>query len=80
MLKRVGEGKHPFRSPPVVRNQSAMLPLQRTALVAVLKRCLITRIRLALMFVLHGFPQSCMRNPVEGLFEVSQDMVVVLSI
>ena len=25
--------------------------------------------------LLHGFPQSCMPNPVEGLLEVYEDMV-----
>ena len=28
--------------------------------------------------VLHGSPQSCMLNPVEGLLEVYEDMVEVL--
>ena len=28
--------------------------------------------------VLHGCPQSCMPNPVEGLLEVYEDMVEVL--
>ena len=28
--------------------------------------------------LLHGCPQSCMPNPVEGLFEVYEDMVEVL--
>ena len=28
--------------------------------------------------LLHGCPQSCMPNPVEGLLEVYEDMVVVL--
>ena len=28
--------------------------------------------------VLHGCPQSCMPNPVEGLIEVYEDMVEVL--
>ena len=28
--------------------------------------------------LLHGCPQSCMRNPVEGLLEVYEDMVEVL--
>ena len=32
-LKRVGESRHPCRTPAVVRNQSPMLPLKRTALV-----------------------------------------------
>ena len=28
--------------------------------------------------LLHGCPQSCMPNPVEGLIEVDEDMVEVL--
>ena len=28
--------------------------------------------------LLHGYPQSCMLNPVEGLLEVYEDMVEVL--
>ena len=28
--------------------------------------------------LLHGYPQSCMPNPVEGLLEVYEDMVEVL--
>ena len=36
MLKRVGESRHPCRTPTVVRNQSPMLLLKRTALVALL--------------------------------------------
>ena len=30
------------------------------------------------VILLHGFPQSCMPNPVEGLLEVYEDMVEVL--
>ena len=28
--------------------------------------------------LLHGYPQGCMPNPVEGLLEVCEDMVEVL--
>ena len=28
--------------------------------------------------LLHGYPQSCMSNPVEGLLEVYEDMVEIL--
>ena len=28
--------------------------------------------------LLHGCPQSCMRNPVEGLLEVSEDIVEIM--
>ena len=57
-----------------------MLPLKRTALVCGLvievfddldKAC-------ADVVLLHGCPQSCMPNPVEGLLEVFEDMVEVL--
>ena len=34
MLKRAGENRHPYRTPTVVRNQSPMLLLKSTALVA----------------------------------------------
>ena len=50
MLKRVGESRHPRRTRNVFfRSQSPMLPLKRTALVVLSQRCLMTRIRLALM-------------------------------
>ena len=32
----------------------------------------------AAVVLLHGCPQSCMSNPVEGLLEVYEDMVEVL--
>ena len=66
MLKRVGVSRHPCRAPTVVRNQSAMLPLKRTALVALSSRSLMTRRRLALMLYF------------EGLLEVYEDMVEAL--
>ena len=50
MLKRVDESRHPCRTPTVVRNQSPMLLLKRTVLVALLYRFLMTWIRLVLMF------------------------------
>ena len=30
------------------------------------------------VLLLHGYPQSCMPNPLEGLLEVYEDMVEVL--
>ena len=32
----------------------------------------------AVVVLLHGYPQSCMPNPVEGLLKVYEDMVEVL--
>ena len=37
-----------------------------------------TRIRLVDVALLHGCPQSCILNPVEGLVDVCEDMVEVL--
>ena len=55
-----------------------MLPLKRTALVALLWRFLMTWIRFVLMLCFFMQPKSCMPNPVEGLLEVYEDMVEVL--
>ena len=57
MLKRVGESRHPCRTPTVVQNQSPMLLLlKRTALVALSQRFLMTRIRFVLQYGLkHDF-------------------------
>ena len=46
-----------------------MLPLKRTALVAIVGTDVV---------LLHGCPQSCMPNPVKGLLEVDEDIVEVL--
>ena len=72
MLKRVGESRHPCRTPTVVRNQPPMLLLKRTTLVFndSNKFC-------ADVVLLHGRPESCMLNPVEGLLEVNENIVEV---
>ena len=49
MLKRVDESRHPCQTPTVVWNQSPMLLLKRTALVALPWRFLMTWIRFVLM-------------------------------
>ena len=49
MLKRVGESRHPCQTPTVVKNQSPMLLLKRTALVVLSQRFLMTQIMLVLM-------------------------------
>ena len=79
MLKRAGESRHSCRTPAVVWNQSPKLLLKRTALVAFSYRFLMTRIRLMLMlyFFVVAHEAAC-QNPVEGLLEVYEDMVVLL--
>ena len=49
MLKRVGESKHPCRTPTVVLNHSPVLPLKRTALWALSYRLSKAHMMLALM-------------------------------
>ena len=49
MLKRVGESRHPCRTPTVVLNHSPVLPLNRTALWTLSYRFSMPRIMLALM-------------------------------
>ena len=74
MLKRVGESRHPCLTPTVFRNQSPMPLLKRTALVVFYYSDKVG----ADVVLLHGCPQSCMPNRVEGLLEVYEDMVEVL--
>ena len=68
MLMRVGECIHSCRTP-VVRNQSSMLLLKRTALVdGLVKEVFDDSDKVdADVVLLHGCPQTCMPNAVEGL-------------
>ena len=61
MLKRVGESKHPCRTPTVVLNHSPVLPLTRTALWALAYRFSMPRMMLALMlyFLIVANKASC---------------------
>ena len=80
VLKRVGESRHPCRTPTVVWNQSPTLLLKRTAPVSglVIKVVNDSDKVGADVVLLHGYPQSCMPNPFEGLLEVDEGMVEVL--
>ena len=76
MLKRVGESRHPCQTPTVVRNQSAVRVDCTNGLVTeVFENS--DKVG-ADVVLLHGCPQSCMLNPVEGLLEVHEDMIGVL--
>ena len=61
MLKRVGESRHPCRTPTVVMNHSPVLPLNRTALWALSYRFSMARMMLALMlyFLIVAHKASC---------------------
>ena len=79
MLKSVGESRHPCQTPTVVRNQSPMLLLKRTALVALLQSFFDDLDKVcADVVLLHGCLQSCMPIPVGGLLEIYEDIVEVL--
>ena len=61
MLKTVGESRHPCQTPTVVQNQSPMLLMKRTALVALLERFLMIWIRFVLMlyFLMVAHKAAC---------------------
>ena len=65
MLKRVGQSRHLCQIPTVVGNQSPMLLLKRTALVALSYGCLMMGIRLALMlhFFMFAHKAACQTLP-----------------
>ena len=76
MLKRADESRHPFRTPIVVRNQSAVgEDCTGRLIVEVFDDSDKVGNDVVL---LHSCPQSCMPNPVEGLVEVYEDTVDVL--
>ena len=78
MLKRMGESRHPCRTQTVVRNQCSMLLLKDCASGLVIEFFDDSDKVGADVVLLHGYPQCCMPNPVEGLLEVYEDMVEVL--
>ena len=61
MLKKVGESRHPYRTPTVFLNHSPVLPLNRTALWALSYRFSMPRMMLALMlyFLIVAHKASC---------------------
>ena len=76
MLKRVGESRHTCRTCSEPISYAAIEEDDTCGLVIQVfddldKVC-------ADFVLLHGCPQSCMPNPVEGLLEVYEDMVEVL--
>ena len=76
ILKRVGESRHPCQTPTVLWNQSSMLLLKMTALIIEVFDDLDNAGTDVLLR--HGCPQSCMRNPVKDILDVSENMVEIL--
>ena len=74
MQKRLGESTHPCQTPPVpyaAVEEDCTSDLVIKVFDDLDKVC-------ADVVRLHGCPQSCMPNPVEGLLQVYEDMVGVL--
>ena len=78
MLKRMGESRHPCWTPTVVHNQSPMLLLERTALVAFSWRYLMTWIRLALMLYFFTVVHKAADQTLSKAFLKSMKTVEVL--
>ena len=74
MLKRLGESRHPCRSEPV---SYAAVEEDGTSGLVIEVFDDLDKVG-ADVVLLHGCPQSCMPNPVEGLLEVYEDTVEVL--
>ena len=78
MLKRVGESRHPSDS------NCCLEPVSYAAVEEDGTGGLVMEVfddsnkNGADIVLLHGCPQNCMPNPVEGLLEVYEDMIEVL--
>ena len=77
MLKRVGESRHPCRTPTVDRNQSPAA-VEEDGTSGLVIEAFDDLDKVCADVLLHGCPQSCMPNPVESLLEVYEDMAEVL--
>ena len=79
MLKRVGESRHPCWTSTVVQKQFPMLLLEKDGTSDLVIEVFDDLDKVgADVVVLHGCPQSCISNPVEGLLEVDENLVEVL--
>ena len=76
MLNRVSESRHPCRTPTVEPVSYAAVEKDGTSGLVI--EVFDDLDKVCADVLLHGCPQSCMRNAVEGLFEVYEDVVVVL--
>ena len=79
ILKRVGESRHPCRTPAVVLNHSPVLPLNRTALCALSYRFSMARMMLALMlyFLIVAHKASCHTISKAFLKSIASSRVII---
>ena len=79
MLKRVGESRHPCRTPNCCSEPVSYAAFEEDCTSGLVVEVFDDSDKVGADVVrLHGCPQSCMPNPVEGLLEVYEDMVEVL--
>ena len=79
MLKRLGESRHPCRTSTVVRKPVSYAAVKDDCTSGPVIEVFDDLDKVgADVVLLHGCPQSCMLNRVEGFLEVFEDMVEVL--
>ena len=79
MLKRLGESRHPCRDSNCCSEPVSYAAVEEDGTSGLVIAVFNDLNKVCADFVLlHGCPQSCMPNPVEGLLEVYEDMVEVL--
>ena len=79
MLKRVGESRHSCQTPNFCSEPVFYAAVEEDCTSGLVIEVFEDLDKVgADIVLLHGCPQSCMPNPVEGLLEVYEDMVDVL--
>ena len=78
-LKRVGESRHPCRTPSCLEPPVSYAAVEEDCTSGLFIEVFDNSDKVgANVVLLHGCPQSCMPNPVEGFLELYEDMVDVL--
>ena len=78
MLKRVGESRHPYRTLNCCLEPVSYAVVEEDGTSGLVIEVFYDLDKVGADVLLHGCPQSCMPNPVEGHLEVYEDMVEVL--
>ena len=79
MLKRVGESRHPCWTPNGCSEPVSYAAVEEDSTSGLVIEVFDDLDKVCTgVVLLHGCPQSCMPNPVEGLLDVYEDMVEVL--
>ena len=79
MLKRVDESRHPCQTPNCCSESVSYAAVEEDCTGGLVVEVFDDSDKFgANVVLLHGCPQSCMPNPVEGLLKIYEDMVEVL--